>query len=143
MTQSRLWLGLAALVALLFVVACGPSTVQPTTDQAASATVANQQAIEVAVQATLTAMAPTITPTLPLNATSVVATIASPADVPRITAQELKAKLDVGQAVVFDARRQESYMRQHIAGALSLPWNEVAARLIELPADKQAVFYCT
>lgn len=143
MTQSRLWLGLAALVALLFVVTCGPSTVQPTTDQAASATVTNQQAIEVAVQATLTAMAPTITPTLPLNATSVVATIASPADVPRITAQELRAKLDASQAVVFDARRKESYMRQHIAGALSLPWNEVAARLAELPTDRQAVFYCT
>ncbi len=128
-------------MALLFVVTCGPSTVQPTTDQAAST--AGQQAIEAAVQATLTAVAPTLIPTPPVSATSVVATIASPADVPRITAQELSAKLDAGQAVVFDARRQESYMRQHIAGALSLPWNEVDARLAELPTDKQAVFYCT
>ncbi len=104
MTQFRLWPGLAALLALLFVAACGPPTVQPATDQAASATVADQQAMEVAVQATLTAMAPTFTPTPPLSATPVVATIASPADVPRITAQELKAMLDAGQAVVFDAR---------------------------------------
>jgi hypothetical protein len=141
-TQSRLWLGLAALVALLFVAACGPSTVQPTTDQAAST--AGQQAIEAAVQATLTAVAPTLTPTPSVSATSsVAATIASPADVPRITAQELRAKLDASQAVVFDARRKESYMRQHIAEALSLPWNEVAARLAELPTDRQAVFYCT
>lgn len=142
MTQFRLWWPvLAALVALLFVAACGSPTVQPAPDQAAST--ADQQAIEAAVQATLTAVAPTLTPTLPVSATSVVATITSPADVPRITAQELRAKLDAGQAVVFDARRQESYIQQHIAGAISLPWNEVGTRLAELPADKQAVFYCT
>jgi hypothetical protein len=111
-----------------------PSTfTQPTADQAASATltaVVHQQAIEVAVQATLTAVAPTLT-------------ITSPADVPRITVQELKTKLDAGQAVVFDARRRESYIQRHIAGAISLPQSRVAARLVELPADKLAVFYCT
>jgi len=64
-------------------------------------------------------------------------------DVPRITAQELKAKLDAGQAVVFDARLQESYTQRHIAGAVSLPEDEVAARLAELPTDKLVVFYCT
>ena len=70
-------------------------------------------------------------------------TIAGSDDVPRITAQELKAKLDAGQAVVFDARQQEPYTQQHIAGAISLPEDEVAARLAELPTDKLAVFYCT
>jgi len=69
------------------------------------------------------------------------ATIAGSADVRRITAQELKAKLDAGQAVVFDVRRQESYTQRHIAGAISLPENEVAARLAELPTDKLPVFY--
>ncbi len=71
------------------------------------------------------------------------ATTADSDDVPRITAQELKAKLDAGQAVVFDARQQEPYTKQHIAGAISLPEDEVAARLAELPTDKLAVFYCT
>lgn len=71
------------------------------------------------------------------------ATIAGLADVPRITAQELKAKLDAGQAVVFDARRQVDYARRHISGAISMPQDEVAARLSELPTDKLAVFYCT
>lgn len=71
------------------------------------------------------------------------ATIAGSDDVPRITSQELKAKLDAGQAVVFDARQQEPYTQQHIAGAISLPEDEVAARLAELPTDKLAVFYCT
>jgi hypothetical protein len=124
-----------------------PSTfTQPTADQAASATltaVVHQQAIEVAVQATLTAVAPTLTPMSSAGTTPVVLTITSPADVPRITVQELKTKLDAGQAVVFDARRRESYIQRHIAGAISLPQSRVAARLVELPADKLAVFYCT
>ena len=71
------------------------------------------------------------------------ATINGSDDVPRITAQELKAKLDAGQAVVFDTRQQEPYTQQHIAGSISLPEDEVAARLAELPTDKLAVFYCT
>ena len=71
------------------------------------------------------------------------ATIAGSDDVLRITPQELQAKLDAGQAVVFDARRQESYTQRHIAGAISLPEAEVSARLAELPTDKLAVFYCT
>ncbi|MFQ5813262.1 MAG: rhodanese-like domain-containing protein, partial [Anaerolineae bacterium] len=48
------------------------------------------------------------------------------ANVPRIAPQELKAKLDAGQAVVFDARRQSDYTQKHIAGAISLPQGEVA-----------------
>jgi len=71
------------------------------------------------------------------------ATITRSADVLRITARELKAKLDAGQAVVVDARRQTDYAQKHIAGAISLPETEVAARLAELPTDKMAVFYCT
>lgn len=71
------------------------------------------------------------------------ATIAGSDDVPRITPQELKAKLDAGEAVVFDARSRTAYVQKHIAGAISLPQDEVAARLAELPTDKLAVFYCT
>lgn len=71
------------------------------------------------------------------------ASMDSLADVPRITPRELKAKLDAGQAVVFDARRQVDYANKHIAGATSLPQDEVQARLAELPTDKLAVFYCT
>ncbi|MFQ5814103.1 MAG: rhodanese-like domain-containing protein [Anaerolineae bacterium] len=99
------------------------------------------------------AVAPVLTPrptanaapvTGPLaSATPVAGTFVSSDDMPRITVQELKAKLDAGQAVVFDARRQSDYTQKHIAGAISLPQDEVAARLAELPTDKLAVFYCT
>ncbi len=77
------------------------------------------------------------------SATPVAGTFVSSDDMPRITVPELKAKLDAGQAVVFDARVQSAYARKHIAGAISLPQDEVVARLAELPTDKQAVFYCT
>ncbi len=77
------------------------------------------------------------------SATPVAGSFISSDDMPRITVQELKAKLDAGQAVVFDARSQSAYARKHIAGAISLPQDEVAARVAELPTDKMAVFYCT
>ncbi len=99
------------------------------------------------------AVAPVPTPRSSASATPVVGPLASAtpiagafvssADMPRITVQELKAKLDAGQAVVFDARLQPAYAQKHIAGAISLPEDEVAARLAELPTDKLAVFYCT
>ena len=99
------------------------------------------------------AVAPVLTPGPLASATPVAGALASPtpvagafvssADMPRITVPELKAKLDAGQAVVFDVRPQPAYAYKHIAGAISLPQGEVADRLAELPADKTAVFYCT
>jgi len=88
-------------------------------------------------------VAPVITPGPTARTTPVAGTIISSADMPRITVQELKAKLDAGQAVVFDVRQQSAYAQKHIAGAISMPQGEVADRLAELPADKMTVFYCT
>jgi len=86
----------------------------------------------------------TATATGPLaTATPVAGSFVSSDDMPRITVQELKAKLDAGQAVVFDSRSQSAYAQKHIAGAISLPQDEMVARVAELPTDKQAVFYCT
>ena len=89
------------------------------------------------------AVAPVLTPPPSSGATPSGGTIISSANMPRITAQELKAKLDAGQAVVFDARPQSAYAQRHIAGAISMPQSEVATRVAELPTDKLAVFYCT
>jgi negative regulator of sigma E activity len=69
---------------------------------------------------------------------------ANPSDVAaRITAAELKQKLDAGEAVVYDTRAKTAYDIEHIKGALSMPSNEVPARTGELPKDKLIVFYCT
>ncbi len=89
------------------------------------------------------AVAPTPTPRPTASATPAARIFVSSDDMLRITVQELKAKLDAGQAVVFDVRLQPAYAQKHIAGAISLPQDEVAARLAELSTDKLAVFYCT
>lgn len=72
------------------------------------------------------------------------AAIAGPADVPRITPQELKAQLDAGEAVIVaDARSLEAFEMRHIAGAISVPLFEIADHLDELPHRAHVVFYCT
>lgn len=72
------------------------------------------------------------------------ATLLGPADVPRISAQELQKRLQAGEAVVVvDVRPATSYAQEHIAGAISMPEEEVAERAGELPQGNLIVFYCT
>ncbi len=64
--------------------------------------------------------------------------------VPRITAGELKAKLDSGKDVVIvDTRNLENFNKKHIPGAISMPLVEVDLRYEELPKGKTIVLYCT
>jgi rhodanese-related sulfurtransferase len=64
--------------------------------------------------------------------------------VARISAPDLKARLDGGEEIlVVDSRSLAEFERRHIAGAISVPLREVPARLDELPRDKDIVFYCT
>jgi hypothetical protein len=62
-------------------------------------------------------------------------------DVPRITLQETVDLLEQGQAVLVDVRSRSSYDEAHATGALSLPENEILARLSELPAGKDLILY--
>jgi 3-mercaptopyruvate sulfurtransferase SseA len=78
----------------------------------------------------------------PVAALSPAATV--PGDgVRRITAAELKALLDKGQAVVIDVRNEGSYSQGHIRGAKLIPATEILSRLSELPRDKTIVTYCS
>jgi rhodanese-related sulfurtransferase len=43
--------------------------------------------------------------------------------------------------VIYDARQQAAYAKKHIAGSISLPQDEVQARVGELPTDKLVAFY--
>jgi len=63
--------------------------------------------------------------------------------VPRISLKESKVKLDKGQAVLIDVRSKESYDQAHAGGALSIPEEQIDARLSELPRDKLLILYCT
>jgi len=67
-------------------------------------------------------------------------------DVPRITVQELKAKMDKGDdLVVVDVRTGNDYERSKIKikGAIRIPIVQLEARSNELPRDKEIITYCT
>jgi DNA-binding transcriptional ArsR family regulator/rhodanese-related sulfurtransferase len=60
-------------------------------------------------------------------------------DVPRA---ELLRRARSGEVVVLDVRPRHEYACGHIPGALSMPVEELEARLAELPADVEVVAYC-
>jgi hypothetical protein len=65
------------------------------------------------------------------------------ADVQRISPAEAKALLDSGAAVLYDTRAASQYNVSHADGAVSFPEAVAAARLDELPDDRDLIFYCT
>lgn len=68
---------------------------------------------------------------------------ATPEEARRVTVEEVKKMLDAGKAVIYDTRAKDAYNTEHIKGALSMPFDQVAAHVGELPKDKTVVFYCT
>ena len=64
-------------------------------------------------------------------------------DVPRISVSETADQLAQGDVVLVDVRSKASYDKAHAAGSVSIPEEEVASRLDELPRDRLLVLYCT
>ncbi|MPZ66642.1 MAG: metalloregulator ArsR/SmtB family transcription factor [Pseudonocardiaceae bacterium] len=56
--------------------------------------------------------------------------------------EELVHRLDTAQAVLVDVRPEAEYTAGHLPGARSIPIDELAARLDELPAETEIVAYC-
>lgn len=54
----------------------------------------------------------------------------------------LVARVRKGLATVIDVRPIEEYRAGHIAGAISIPVDELEARLAELPRNQEIVAYC-
>jgi rhodanese-related sulfurtransferase/DNA-binding transcriptional ArsR family regulator len=65
-----------------------------------------------------------------------------PADTERVTREELLVRARTGQVVVLDVRPAEEYAAGHIPGAVSMPLDQLADRLADLPADTDVVAYC-
>ncbi len=64
-------------------------------------------------------------------------------EVPRLSPDEVKEKLDSGaDVVIVDVRSREAYDEGHIKGAISIPLSEVESRYNELPEDKEIIIYC-
>lgn len=63
-------------------------------------------------------------------------------EIPRLTAEDLKARLDRGDALILvDVRKESVYARAHIRGAICLPVTDFETRLALLPAGKSLIFY--
>ena len=64
-------------------------------------------------------------------------------DVKRISLQDAKAALDLEAAVFVDVRGKEWYDQEHILGALSIPEDELEARMKELEPTAWIITYCS
>jgi rhodanese-related sulfurtransferase/DNA-binding transcriptional ArsR family regulator len=59
-----------------------------------------------------------------------------------VAEEELLRRVRAGEVTVLDVRPPEEYRAGHIPGARSIPVGELAARLEELPRDRDVVAYC-
>lgn len=63
------------------------------------------------------------------------------AEVVRMGPQEVRPKVQSGEALLVCAYEQDAKFRQiHLEGAIS--YSEFTSRLSSLPKDKEIVFYC-
>jgi hypothetical protein len=62
-------------------------------------------------------------------------------DVPRISVAETVDGMETGKVLLVDVRGGDAYDKGHAAGAVSIPENEVDARMDEIPRDVDVVFY--
>ncbi|MEV0691599.1 metalloregulator ArsR/SmtB family transcription factor [Streptomyces sp. NPDC050388] len=59
-----------------------------------------------------------------------------------VSREELRARVAAGDVVVLDVRPIEEYLAGHIPGARSIPVDELADRINELPEETEIVVYC-
>ena len=59
-----------------------------------------------------------------------------------VEGEELVRRVRSGAVTVIDVRPVEEYRAGHIPGARSIPMTELAARLQEVPKDREVVAYC-
>ena len=65
-----------------------------------------------------------------------------PVDTAELTREELLERVRAGDATVIDVRPVEEYSAGHIPGAVSIPLDQLEARLAELPPGATVVAYC-
>jgi DNA-binding transcriptional ArsR family regulator len=65
-----------------------------------------------------------------------------PEDTDGIDSTELLRRIAAGDVLVLDVRPAVEFAAAHLPGAVHIPLPELAARLAELPADREIVAYC-
>ncbi|WP_373560094.1 rhodanese-like domain-containing protein [Rhodococcus sp. ACPA1] len=63
-------------------------------------------------------------------------------DTDQVSRDQLFERARFGKVTVLDVRPREEYEAGHIPGAVSVPWDELADRLADLPEDQEIVAYC-
>ncbi len=64
------------------------------------------------------------------------------ANMDAISFDELRARLRDDTVILVDVRPALEYAAGHIAGAISIPYDEIESRLREIPKNKEVVAYC-
>lgn len=59
-----------------------------------------------------------------------------------ITINELSRRIQSGKVTILDVRPESEYRKGHIANAVSIPFDELAKRLKELPKRNEIIAYC-
>lgn len=119
------------------------STVAETTAAAttAGAPVATPSADPAA--ASTSPLTPTLTPTLPGATPAGQAPQGDAAEVARIAAEDLRAKMTRNEVTILDVRDGAAFATEHIPGAISTPFASLEAQIDTLPKGKPFVTYCT
>ena len=65
-----------------------------------------------------------------------------PDDTEAVDTEELRRRLGDGDTVVLDVRPTTEFESAHLPGAVSIPLEELADRIAELPRDAEIVAYC-
>jgi hypothetical protein len=63
--------------------------------------------------------------------------------VQRVSLNDAKAALDRKEAVMVDVRAADVYQSNHIAGAISIPLDNLETRYRELNPNQWIILYCT
>jgi len=64
-------------------------------------------------------------------------------EVPRVPLAQAKQEIDSGKYTVIDVRDAESYITDHVQGAIHIPLARVEGEIPYLPKGKPIITYCT
>ena len=59
-----------------------------------------------------------------------------------LSLEDLQQKIETDEVLVLDVRPEQEYEEGHISGAISIPSDQLAERINDLPKDKEIVAYC-
>jgi len=120
--SARLLLAMLAGAAVLVVMSTMAQATEPTAPASSSAVPA--------------AAAKAVVPAVPATA--------QPAVMKPMSQEELleHQSKHAGHLYVLDVRSPEEFREGHVPGAVNVPYDQIAARIAEVPKDKDVVLYC-